>query len=251
MRLTVGPLPPAVYWRRRAVVLGAGLLFLIVLLYSCTGQEPKNTSADGAGPSGKASTSTPRPTESVLTPKSGSPSPTPEDSGSGADGGADGGQGGPTGGGQGGPASGGSGTDASVAPVVDDGTCADSEIQVTPVALPATAQRGTVVTLRFKIKNVSGRTCSRDVGSGPQELYIKAGADKVWSSDTCGTARESDVQSFTPNFERSYELGWNGRYSNRCANGLAAGEFVPAGTYQLLARLDTKISKPVQLTITN
>ena len=43
MRLTVGPLPPAVYWRRRAVVLGAGLLFLIVLLYSCDAAGDRNT----------------------------------------------------------------------------------------------------------------------------------------------------------------------------------------------------------------
>ena len=37
MRLTVGPLPSAVYWRRRAVVLGALLLLVIVLVYSCSG----------------------------------------------------------------------------------------------------------------------------------------------------------------------------------------------------------------------
>ncbi|MFD2766644.1 hypothetical protein [Micromonospora eburnea] len=245
MRLTVGPLPPAVYWRRRAVVLGAGLLFLIVLLYSCTGPKRKPTGAIGADPTATASAAaTPKPTATVLTPKSGSPSPTPGDSGGGADGGSDGGQGGPAGGDTG-------TDDASGAPVADDGTCTDSEIRATPVALPATAQRGTVVTLRFKIKNVSDRTCSRDVGSGAQELYIKAGAETVWSSDTCGTARESDVQSFTPNFERSYQLGWNGRYSNRCANGLAAGDFVPAGNYQVFARLGTKISDPVKLTITN
>ena len=48
MRLTVGPLPPAVYWRRRAVVLGAGLLFLIVLLYSCTGSD-RNAKKGGTG----------------------------------------------------------------------------------------------------------------------------------------------------------------------------------------------------------
>lgn len=259
MRLTVGPLPPAVYWRRRAVVLGAGLLFLIVLLYSCTGTKRNNTGADGTDPSGKpANTSTPQPTGSVLTPTSGSPSPTQGDSGAGSDGGQQGGSAGDGGTNGGSATNDGSGTnDGSEtngvrdAPVADDGTCSDSEILVTPVALPATAQRGTVVTLRFKIKNSSERTCSRDVGSGPQELYIKAGADKVWSSDTCGTARDSDVQSFTPNFERSYELGWNGRYSNRCANGLAAGDYVPAGTYQVFARLDTKISKPVKLTITN
>ncbi|MFJ8581920.1 hypothetical protein [Micromonospora sp. NPDC093277] len=245
MRLTVGPLPPAVYWRRRAVVLGAGLLFLIVLLYSCTNTKRNNTGAAGAGPTGTASaTAAPEPTGTVLTPKSGSPAPTPEESSSGSDGGSDGGQGGPAGGGTG-------TNDTSVAPVVDNGTCTDSEILVTPVALPATAQRGTVVTLRLKVKNVSERTCSRDVGADLQELFVKVGADRVWSSDTCGTGRGSAMQSFTPKFERYWELGWNSRYSNRCANGLAAGEFVPAGSYQVFARVGTKISNPVKLTITN
>ncbi|MEU2614437.1 hypothetical protein ABZ570_23075 [Micromonospora sp. NPDC007271] len=244
MRLTVGPLPPAVYWRRRAVVLGAGLLFLIVVLYSCNGPEPKNTGAVGTDPSGTPSaTSGPQPAGSVLTPTSGSPSPTPGDSGDGTDGGS----GGPAGGGSG--TNDGSGANGAPAPVVDDGTCADSEIRVTPVAAPATAQRGTVVTLRLKIKNVSERTCSRDVGADLQELFVKAGAERVWSSDTCGTGKGSDVQSFTPNFERFYELGWNSRYANKCANGLADGEFVPAGTYQVFARVGTKISNPVKLTI--
>ncbi|MFU8874934.1 hypothetical protein [Micromonospora sp. SL4-19] len=251
MRLTVGPLPPAVYWRRRAVVLGAGLLFLIVVLYSCN---PPGR-ATGTSSNQPGATGAPEPTRTVLTPKSGSPSPTPSDSGGGSDGGQSGstggGQNGSTDGGQNGSTGGGSGTnEAPVAPVVDDGTCADSEIKVTPVALPATAQQGTVVTLRLKIKNVSERTCSRDVGADLQELFIKAGAEKVWSSDTCGTNKGSDVQSFTPNFERSYELGWNGRDTTRCKNGLAAGPYAEIGSYQVFARVGTKLSDPVKLTIT-
>ncbi|MET8909301.1 hypothetical protein [Micromonospora sp. NPDC004551] len=250
MRMTVGPLPPAVYWRRRAVVFGAGLLFLIVLLYSCTGTD-KNSGAPTGNQGGSPSAAAPGPTGSLLTPQSGSPSPTPGDSG--------GGSGTTTGGGSGANNGGGTGTDngggtndggAPAAPVADDGTCADSEIQVTPAALPATAQRGTVVTLRLRIKNISERTCSRNVGADLQELYIKAGAAKVWSSDTCGTGKGSDVQSFTPNFERSYELGWNGRDTSRCANGVAAGPYAPIGTYQVFARVGTKLSEPVKLTIT-
>lgn len=244
MRLTVGPLPPAVYWRRRAVVLGAGLLFLIVVLYSCTGGD-RNARVTGTGATPSA-TAAPGPTGSVLTPRSGSPSATPGDSGGNSNGGSDGGQSA--------PADGGTGTTdnaAPAAPVVDDGTCADSEIRVTSVALPSTAQRGTTVTLRLKIKNISERTCSRDVGASLQELFIKAGADRVWSSDTCGTGKGSDVQSFTPNFERSYELGWNGRASTSCANGVANGDYAAAGTYQLFARVGTKFSEPVKLTITN
>ncbi|MEV6519395.1 hypothetical protein AB0M37_26820 [Micromonospora chalcea] len=240
MRLTVGPLPPAVYWRRRAVVLGAGLLFLIVLLYSCTGTD-RNTGAPGTDPSPTGSAGAePGPSGSVLTPQSGSPSPTPGDVGGG---GANTGGGNNNGGGTG---NGG----ANGQPVSDDGTCTDSELLVTPVAAPATAQRGTVVTLRLKVKNVSNRTCNRDVGADLQELYLKAGAEKIWSSDTCGTGKGSDVQTFTPNFERSYELGWNGRVDNRCANGLANGEFAAIGAYQVFARVGTKISEPVKLTIT-
>ncbi|MBB5110231.1 hypothetical protein AB0K27_12195 [Micromonospora echinospora] len=254
MRLTVGPLPPAVYWRRRAVVLGAGLLFLIVLLYSCTGTD-RNTGAPGTDPSPTGSAGAePGPSGSVLTPQSGSPSPTPGDVGGG---GANTGGGNTGGNNTGGNNTGGGNTDggtgnggANGQPVSDDGTCTDSELRVTPVAAPATAQRGTVVTLRLKVKNVSNRTCSRDVGADLQELYLKAGAEKIWSSDTCGTGKGSDVQSFTPNFERSYELGWNGRVDNRCANGLANGEFAAIGAYQVFARVGTKISEPVKLTIT-
>ncbi|MEU9513719.1 hypothetical protein [Micromonospora sp. NPDC048169] len=255
MRLTVGPLPPAVYWRRRAVVLGAGLLFLIVLLYSCTGTD-RNTGAPGTDPSPSGSAGAqPDPSGSVLTPQSGGPSPTAGDSGGGANTGGGTGDGGASSGGAntGGGVNNGGGNGnggATGQPVSDDGTCTDSELLVTPVAVPPTAQRGTVVTLRLKVKNVSNRTCSRDVGADLQELYLKSGAEKVWSSDTCGTGKGSDVQSFTPNFERSYELGWNGRRDNRCANGVASGEFAAIGAYQLFARVGTKISEPVKLTVT-
>ncbi|MBU8857468.1 MULTISPECIES: hypothetical protein [unclassified Micromonospora] len=255
MRLTVGPLPPAVYWRRRAVVLGAGLLFLIVLLYSCTGTD-RNTGAPGTDPSPTGSAGAqPDPSGSVLTPQSGSPSPTPGDSGGGGANNGGGNNGGGNTGGEddGGGANNGGGTGnggATGQPVSDDGTCTDSELLVTPVAVPQTAQRGTVVTLRLKVKNVSNRTCSRNIGADLQELYIKAGAEKIWSSDTCGTGTGSYVQSFTPNFERSYELGWNGRLDNKCANGLANGEFAAIGAYQVFARVGTKISEPVKLTVT-
>jgi len=37
MNLTVGPLAPAVYWRRRAFVAGALLVVVLLLVYSCGG----------------------------------------------------------------------------------------------------------------------------------------------------------------------------------------------------------------------
>lgn len=233
MRLTVGPLPPAVYWRRRVVVLGAGLLFLIVLLYSCTGSG--NT---GATPEGK-STSTP--SSPAAGPASTGSAPTPQSTGPGvsADPGA-----------AAGPTPTWEPPVAPAVPAVDDGTCTDAELSVIPVALPATVQRGAVVDLTLKVKNTSQRTCSRDVGADVQELFIKSGAEKIWSSDTCGTGKGSDVQSFTPGFERSYQLAWNGRDTSRCANGLADGPAPSPGTYQVFARVGTRLSGPVRLTVT-
>lgn len=245
MRLTVGPLSPAVYWRRRAVVLGAGILFLIVVLYSCNGPGDDTSNPQGSA-SPTPSAGDPAPSGSVLTPQSGAP---PAASGD------------PAGPGGGGPGGGGDPATTSAAPPpdpaggggpapnADDGGCTDAEISVTPVVRPASVAKGAPVDLQLKIKNTSDRTCSRDVGADLQELFVKSGAEKVWSSDTCGTAKGSDVQSFTPGFERSYTVTWNGRDASRCANGLADGPAAAAGTYQVFGRLDTKLSAPVKLTI--
>ncbi|MFI9642820.1 hypothetical protein ACIG87_22625 [Micromonospora sp. NPDC051925] len=242
MRLTVGPLPSAVYWRRRAVVLGAGLLFLIVLLYSCTRSGGTSTTP-GAGSSSSA------PAAGVVSPTVASPAP---------------GSASPSGAADAPDSSAGPSTDPGTSsapsadppapPVnparVDDGTCTDTEITVTPVALPAEVRRGAPVDLSLKIKNRSQRTCSRDVGADLQELFIKSGAEKVWSSDTCGTGKGSDVQSFTPGFERSYQLTWNGMDASRCSQGVASGPNPPAGNYQVFARVGTKLSDPVKLVVT-
>ncbi len=132
---------------------------------------------------------------------------------------------------------------------MDEGNCADTELSVTAVAQPAEAASGASVALSLKIRNRSDRTCSRDVGATAQELYIKAGAEVIWSSDTCGTATGSDVQSFTPGFERSYQVNWNGRDSSRCANGVANGPVAQAGRYEVFARVGTKLSQPAKLVV--
>ncbi|MGI5524321.1 hypothetical protein ACQEUX_25745 [Micromonospora sp. CA-259024] len=241
MRLTVGPLPPAVYWRRRAVVLGAGFLFLIVLLYSCTGsgRPDDGRQAGSTTTSTPTSTSTsagsPGPSGPVLTPQTGAP-PTSADPGATNPGPAITSNEQPPG---------------SAAGSEDDGTCTNEEISVVSVASPASVQRGAVVDLQLKIQNTSDRTCSRNVGADLQEIFIKSGAEKIWSSDTCGKVKGSDVQSFTPGFVRSYQVAWNGRDTSRCdGNGLAAGPFPPLGTYQVFARVGTKLSAPVKLTVT-
>jgi hypothetical protein len=120
---------------------------------------------------------------------------------------------------------------------------------VTPVPAQTATRRGAPVDIRLKIKNVSTRTCARDVGADLQEIYIKQGARKVWSSDTCGTAKGSEVLQFTTNHEAEYGVTWNGKESTRCASGLAVGPTPGPGEYEIFARLGGKVSAPIKLTL--
>src|SRR4051812_24789233 len=67
MRTTVGPLPSAVYWRRRAVVLGAVLLGIIVLFVSCSGGDKNDKRGQGGG-SNTSQAPTPEPAKSSADP---------------------------------------------------------------------------------------------------------------------------------------------------------------------------------------
>ncbi len=252
MRATVGPLPSAVYWRRRAVVLGVALLGIIVLFVSCSGNSPNDQRGKGTpvassptpGPQGSASS--PSPTPSFLDGSNqGEPSrPAPGDIKPGA-----GGTGTGTGTADGtvpGQSTTGNNT-AVTAPT--SGSCTDGEMQVLPVLTKATLGRNEAVDIQIKIKNVGSRTCARDVGAGPQELYLEQGAQKFWSSDTCSPAKNSDVHQFAPGAERDFRVRWNGLESTTCADGSAAGSPPPAGQFELRARLGTKVSNAVTLTI--
>ncbi|HYN97142.1 MAG TPA: hypothetical protein VES42_25160 [Pilimelia sp.] len=240
MRLTVGPLPSAVYWRRRAVVLGALLLVVMVFYASCSGSGSPGADrreAGGGSPSPTpAVTSQPVPTGSVLTPETADPADTatpPQ-------------PGGPA---QSGPpvapppATGGAEAPAATEP------CSDSEMAVAPVPATVVISRNARVNIRLMIRNDADRACSRDVGADVQELRIVRGAETIWSSDHCGPARGSDVRDFAPGADREYMVTWNGRSSTKCAGGVPTGPVPPAGSYQLLGRLGTKLSAPVGLSL--
>ncbi|NYT95953.1 hypothetical protein [Salinispora sp. H7-4] len=235
MRLTVGPLPPAVYWRRRAVVLGAVFLFLVVVFYSSWGNSDESASKNASGqeqPSGDSPADSKTPDGQAEPPDDsgdvgGEEPPNPEPS---------------------------ERTEVDdpppVPPSTGDGDCTDADISVTAVAQPASVGQGDAVELQLKIKNISDRTCSRDVGADLQELFLKSGAAMIWSSDSCGTGEGSAVKSFTPNSERSYGITWNGNDDTRCQGGVAVGPEAPPGTYQVFARVGTKHSEPVELEVT-
>jgi hypothetical protein len=233
------------------VVLGALLLGVIVLFVSCSGGDDKD-SKRGTGASSQApflptsASATPEeePSFKDPAPGAGNPSlPAPGDlaaSGAGTP-----------------PAAGDDPANGTQDDTSDtnvnapaNGTCTDAEMSVTPVPAATTLRRGAAVAVRLKIKNISARTCTRDVGADLQELYIGQGASRVWSSDTCSTVKGSEVRSFPPNGEREYNVTWNGKQANKCTAGLATGTAPAAGQYEMRFRLGAKVSAPVLLTIT-
>ncbi|WP_027346706.1 hypothetical protein [Hamadaea tsunoensis] len=228
MRLTVGPLPASVYWRRRAVVLGSLLVAILAVSYTCSGQQG-DASKSGVPASPKASATT------ALAPANlTSPSASPSASAS--------------------PAQVAVSASASAAgdEVVDPKACTDAELKVTASPVKTTLNSGQDLLIYLLIKNTSNRTCTRDIGPDLQELRIVQGADKIWSSDDCDAPRGNNVQSFRPGLEVSFNVDWNGHLSTSCsttAKRTPTGPLPEAGKYQVIARVGTKLSPAVTITV--
>jgi len=129
------------------------------------------------------------------------------------------------------------------------GNCTDPEMSVTPLVAVTLLRRGAPVDIGLTIKNVGTRTCSRDVGAGPQELFLDQGGRHVWSSDRCSVNNASDVREFPSGAAQQYRVSWNGHQSSACAGGVATGPPPSPGRYELRGRLGTLVSAPVAVTI--
>jgi hypothetical protein len=239
MRLTVGPLPPAVYWRRRAVVLGALLIVVLALFYTFGGasQAPAGTQTTLGSTSPAA---TPDTTPSVLTPIIGDhkvDKPDPDDDP------------GPTAFTL--PTTGPT-TSPAAAQAPSSGSCADSEMQVTATPASNKVPAGRPVDFTIKFRNVGKRSCNRDIGADAQELKLIDGEKVIWSSDDCNARHGTDVRKFGPDEAVAFTLTWNGRRS-RSGTGATNCTTAPVpaiGTYALQGRLETALSTPVALRLT-
>jgi hypothetical protein len=217
MRLTVGPHPAAVYWRRRAVVLVGLAIVTLIVVYACSG-----TSSSGAeGPHATATPTTP--TTTILHPFIATPLPTTTP---------------PT------PTP----TPYTLPLPVASGPCTDDEIGLTASADPASAPQGTPVSFTITIKNISTRSCARDIGAEPQTLLLldATGTTTIWSSDDCNNNHSSDVETLAPGATRSFTLTWNGNRSRSGSGQQTCTDATPVdpGNYELVARLDKKMSAP-------
>jgi hypothetical protein len=236
MRLTVGSLPAAVYWRRRAIVLAVVLLVTVFVWISCAtagGSGGSKSAAAKKSVRPSTSASARQSTAAVTSPSAGSTPSLPA-------------------------ASGAVGPSPSVPPATSESpavaavgdppsVCSDTEVQITPLPEQASVRSGTPMRLYIRIKNTSTRPCPRDLGADAQELYILQGNTKIYSSDACDAIRGTDVRTLAPGDEQEFRVPWDGLATSGGCNGRQA---LPAGKYLLIGRLGTKISDAVPLTIT-
>lgn len=216
MRLTVGPLPAAVYWRRRLVVLVGLAMVGLVVWYACSSPAPNVAGA----PLTSSATASAGDGSSPATGQS--PSVTLPDA-------------------------------IYQNTCADSDMKVTARASATELSPGGRAAGGSQVRFTISIKNSSTRECNRDVGADVQELRLVYGERVIWSSDDCDANTGSDIRSFRPGQEISFTPGaWDGTRT-RTGDGVTvecSGVLVEPGVYHLHARLGDILSDPVPIVIT-
>lgn len=98
--------------------------------------------------------------------------------------------------------------------------------------------------LRLVITNVSGQPCVRDLDSARQEIVVwsQDGATRLWSSNDCLNASSIDLRTLVPGRPVVFAVTWGERTTTPGCRTPRTP--VPAGTYRLMVRLDDLISPP-------
>jgi hypothetical protein len=227
MKLTVGPLPAAVYWRRRAVVLAGVLIVVLLTVYACgTGPDP-----NPAGSNGKRSASP----SAVIYPSEDASSEAPP--GDGGDPSV--------------PADGvGSGSDSGSGSALgtDAPPCADADITIEPKPAHTEIPEASRLRINLEITNTSDRACKRDIGADHQEVKVLKGNTRIWSSDDCQPRTGSQVEVLSPGETiQRFWVTWDGKTSKPKCEGTRT--VVREGSYQIVARLGKITSRPVGLKV--
>ncbi|GAB3357824.1 MucR family transcriptional regulator [Modestobacter lapidis] len=231
----VGPLPAAVYWRRRLLLLGLVLAVLAgggwLTVVAVSGRDGGGGSV-ASGATGEADPSLAPPSLEQVVPSLASvqvptvaPSPEPATETAAPP---------PAAPGPPGPAPG--------------GPCSDDmiSVQVRPPGGPVAV--GSKPTLDLVVTNVSEVPCVRALDKNLQEIVLlESGGTRVWGSNDCFPEATDDTRTLAPGEAAIFPLVWGGLTSEP---GCAAPRVTPApGDYVLRGRLDTKTSgdAPIRL----
>jgi hypothetical protein len=147
----VGSQPSRVYWRRRAVVIGALVLVLVVIVLIAV----RPGAGSEASPAPTPTTSSPVAADAPHSSADATPAATP------------------------------TATPTPVATSTANGTCTASQITLKPVTDRTTYTSLQQPQISMSITNNSATTCTMDLGSSQQVLTITSGPETYWTSKDC------------------------------------------------------------------
>jgi len=235
-----GPLPPEIYWRRRALAIGGAVVVIglvVWLVVSLTGGGSSDTQSAAASASlAPSAATTYRPDASAT--------------------GSNQGSGGSGGGGGGGAAaagdassSGATTTTTTSSTPVPPGQCPDSSLAVraTPdqPSYPAGQEPGFTVV----VTNIGTTACERDLGSGLQQVLVYTlEGRRLWSNTDCFPAGAADLRTLRPGEQAPFTVKWSGTTSEPGCT--APREPVGAGAYSVVGQLGQLRSAPEPFNLT-
>jgi hypothetical protein len=202
----VGPEPSSVYWQRRAAVLVAALLLLVLPLWSLGGDDEPDTLGQepplgSAAPSSAASPAASDPASaqpSAAPAPEATPSPPPT-------------------------------------PMPPLASCAPDVLEIGARAEQDSYRLGATPRLSLEVVNTGPAPCTRDLGQPAVELVVSSGPDRIWSSDDCAPGGAARVVTLQPGQAVVQWVTWNGRRSRPgCPEST---EQAQPGTYRVSARV--------------
>ncbi|APE32940.1 hypothetical protein BOX37_01980 [Nocardia mangyaensis] len=204
-----GPLPPEIYWRRRALAIGVIVVALALVIWLVTLVARGGDSSGDPEAAATTSSSTTATTSSASSSTSeASASATPSESAT------------PT-------------TDPDGPPAEP---CTDQSLALKVTIGQPTYRVGDQPSFGTVITNISATPCARDLGAGPQFLvYTLDGQRRLWASEDCNPAGPPEMKTLDAGEQLSYKGTWFGTTSQpECAGDRLP---VPAGAYMVVAQL--------------
>lgn len=212
-----GPLPTQIYWRRRMLAAGIGVVVvalvvgIAVLVFSNSTGDAEPTAQEQSAP---VAMPTPLPGDNpevkspVLPPAPQAPAPTPT----------------PT-------------AAVTPPPVLQEGDdCPDSTLAVKGISSQPDYVVGDQPKFTMVVTNIGLVACQRDVGAAVLAAYVY-GLDnnRLWSNLDCAPSNETLVKTFNPGEQVTTEVTWTGMDSS--PNCPLPRQPIGPGTYNLVVQL--------------
>ncbi|MFD4432092.1 hypothetical protein [Nocardia sp. NPDC058497] len=205
-----GPLPPEIYWRRRALAIGVIVVALAIVIWLVTmvargGDSSGKTDAAATTTSESSSSSSAESSSTTASSSSATPTSSAVATSSAA-------------------------AEPAAAP------CGDQSLALKVTVGQPTYRVGDQPAFGTVITNISSAPCSRDLGPGPQFLvYTLDGQRRLWASNDCNPDGPPDLKTLKAGEQLSYKGAWFGTTSQpQCAGDRLQ---VPAGAYMVVAQL--------------